>query len=222
MTGLPLPDQIEVLLAEHKTERDRLTAALKAEKDRLTAEMTRIIRAAKPALPVIAEIYWRFDEVPSTVLWPGAQGAYPIARQYPYWYWTCERCGAETPVTSRSELQDRRRGRLSAASCNECRRPGAAWAEARWAEHQARVAELRTMPYREYLQTPEWQQRRKAALKRAGYACQVCNRKRQLHVHHRTYERRGDEYTADLIVLCDDCHALYHGKGLLADPPDRD
>jgi len=81
-----------------------------------------------------------------------------------------------------------------------------------------RERELRTMPYRDYLQTPEWQERRKAALKRAGYRCQVCNRGRTLHVHHRTYERRGAELASDLIDLCDECHALYHGKGLLAEP----
>ena len=74
------------------------------------------------------------------------------------------------------------------------------------------------MPYRDYLQTSEWQERRKAALKRTGYRCQVCNRGRTLHVHHRTYERRGAELASDLIVLCDECHALYHGKGLLAEP----
>jgi 5-methylcytosine-specific restriction endonuclease McrA len=69
------------------------------------------------------------------------------------------------------------------------------------------------MPYREYLQTPEWQDRRRAALTRADRRCQVCNRSnRALHVHHRTYERRGAELETDLTVLCDQCHALYHGK----------
>ena len=82
-----------------------------------------------------------------------------------------------------------------------------------------RERELAAMPYREYLETPEWQARRKAALKQAGYRCQVCNRSRELHVHHRTYERRGAELPGDLTVLCDECHALYHGKGLVADKP---
>jgi 5-methylcytosine-specific restriction endonuclease McrA len=66
------------------------------------------------------------------------------------------------------------------------------------------------MPYREYLQTPEWQATRKAALKRAWYRCQVCNdHKMPLYVHHRTYERRGHELPEDVFVLCASCHANY-------------
>jgi hypothetical protein len=59
-----------------------------------------------------------------------------------------------------------------------------------------RVAALRAMPYREYLRTPEWQPRRERALERAGRRCQVCYGDEQLDVHHRTYERRGDEAAA--------------------------
>jgi hypothetical protein len=83
----------------------------------------------------------------------------------------------------------------------------------------ARARELAAIPYPEYLESPEWQARRRLALRKAGHACQVCNRSRTLHVHHRTYERRGAELAGDLIVLCDECHALFHGKGLLADTP---
>jgi hypothetical protein len=32
-----------------------------------------------------------------------------------------------------------------------------------------------------------------------------------LEVHHNTYERYGDESTFDLIVLCEQCHELFHG-----------
>lgn len=79
---------------------------------------------------------------------------------------------------------------------------------------------LASMPYTEYLLSPEWDALRKAALKRAGYLCQVCNRSRVLHVHHRTYERRGAELPGDLTVLCDECHALFHGKNLISDEPE--
>jgi hypothetical protein len=74
----------------------------------------------------------------------------------------------------------------------------------------ARLQALKTMPYQEYLQTPEWKAKREAALKRAWYCCQVCNdNKTPLHVHHRTYERRGHEQPEDLFVLCESCHARY-------------
>lgn len=82
----------------------------------------------------------------------------------------------------------------------------------------ARLEELRWMPYREYLQTPEWQYRRAMALRRAWFRCQVCNAKGvELNTHHRTYERRGQEHDRDLIVLCRNCHETFHREGRLAE-----
>ncbi len=80
------------------------------------------------------------------------------------------------------------------------------------AENNAPIQDLRTMPYREYLQTDHWQVLRKRMLKRAGYRCQLCNVEGRLHVHHRTYENRGNESYSDLIVLCPNCHAKHHDK----------
>jgi hypothetical protein len=42
--------------------------------------------------------------------------------------------------------------------------------------------------------------------------CQVCNSPHNPEVHHRTYKRLGDERPNDLIVLCSDCHAVFHGR----------
>ena len=78
-------------------------------------------------------------------------------------------------------------------------------------EQQQRSYELQTMPYREYLQTPEWQNLRIRKLKLAYFSCQLCNVSNvSLHVHHKTYERRGCEYLNDLIVLCHKCHEVFH------------
>lgn len=74
---------------------------------------------------------------------------------------------------------------------------------------------LRAMPYAEYLLTDHWQEQRQAALERANHRCQVCNATITLNVHHRTYERRGDELPEDLIVLCQGCHQLFHDNGKL-------
>src|SRR5438093_4983788 len=60
-------------------------------------------------------------------------------------------------------------------------------ARARRIESELRKGELADLPYPEYLQTPEWQQKRRAALEQAEYRCQVCNRGEHLNVHHRTY-----------------------------------
>jgi replicative DNA helicase len=75
---------------------------------------------------------------------------------------------------------------------------------------EQRITELKTMPYEEYLQTPEWTERRALMIERAGNRCQVCNSGEDLNVHHRTYERRGNEGPGDLTVLCQPCHALFH------------
>jgi hypothetical protein len=74
-----------------------------------------------------------------------------------------------------------------------------------------RIIELRRMPYKEYLLTPEWLARRAAAISLAGGKCSLCNGATEtFNVHHRTYERRGAELPNDLICLCRPCHEKQH------------
>lgn len=68
------------------------------------------------------------------------------------------------------------------------------------------------MSYREYLKTKRWLTLSGIAKEAANYKCQVCNRGGEIHAHHRTYENRGNEKPGDLICLCADCHAKFHGK----------
>lgn len=83
-------------------------------------------------------------------------------------------------------------------------------------EHRV-VRILRAMPYGEYLKTEHWQAKRREAIKHAHKRCQLCNASdRVLHVHHRTYDGRGQESPEDLIVLCADCHKTFHENGKLA------
>lgn len=72
---------------------------------------------------------------------------------------------------------------------------------------------LTVMPYEDYLKTPEWQAIRNVTIERANYRCQVCNAAGPLDVHHRTYERRGQEQPGDVIALCRQCHELFHASG---------
>lgn len=186
---------------------------------------------------VLATMYWEFEDVvPTSVL-----GSYwdikKIVTERSPWTYPCSDCGAEIPIKSRSELARRK----SAATSDAITYPGAesrsagpvcpkcSWARSASVQeahrkhvetYRARVQQLKTMPYAEYLQTPEWQERRKVRLRAARYRCQVCNHgNRVLNVHHRTYERRGEEYARDLIVLCQDCHYLFHQNGSLAPHP---
>ena len=74
-----------------------------------------------------------------------------------------------------------------------------------------RLHELETMPYEQYLRTPEWAGHAERAKERAGYRCQLCNAAGDLHAHHRTYKCRGYERDGDLTVLCASCHRRHHG-----------
>lgn len=83
---------------------------------------------------------------------------------------------------------------------------------------QDRLTYLATMPYKEYLLTPEWQARRLRILERDGYRCQLCNATNTtFNVHHKTYARRGNEDDTDLITLCQDCHSIFHENSRLAE-----
>jgi 5-methylcytosine-specific restriction endonuclease McrA len=77
---------------------------------------------------------------------------------------------------------------------------------------QARTAQRRKMSFAEYRNQPEWQQRRRQALARAGYRCQMgASHDGPLDVHHNTYQNYGDERLEDLVVLCRSCHQTFHG-----------
>lgn len=76
---------------------------------------------------------------------------------------------------------------------------------------------LSTLPYRDFLTTEEWKQTRKEALERANNACQICNSRDELQVHHRSYDGLPLESLDDLTVLCDPCHALFSEHGRLAE-----
>ena len=64
--------------------------------------------------------------------------------------------------------------------------------------------------YADYLRTPQWQARARAAKERAG-ECALCPATTSLEVHHRTYVRIGCEHPRDLVVLCSRCHRRHHG-----------
>jgi len=64
--------------------------------------------------------------------------------------------------------------------------------------------------YYDYIKSDKWKKRANDARRRANFHCQICNSSKNLHVHHRTYERLGNEKPTDLIVLCAECHKLFH------------
>ena len=66
--------------------------------------------------------------------------------------------------------------------------------------------------YEKYLQSESWQNKVREVKRRAGYACLLCMSPHRLEVHHRTYDRMGNELLEDLVVLCATCHQRHHGR----------
>ncbi len=80
---------------------------------------------------------------------------------------------------------------------------------------------LNKTDYEKYLQTPHWRSTRNNALKRANYQGERCPQRRQLQVHHKSYERLGHELDSDLEVLCENCHRGHHERELHDAPESR-
>ncbi len=60
-----------------------------------------------------------------------------------------------------------------------------------------------------YMKTSKWKRKRKAKLDRVGRRSEKCNSVTgRMDVHHKTYERLGNERLEDLIVLCTRCHEI--------------
>lgn len=68
--------------------------------------------------------------------------------------------------------------------------------------------------YYEYIKSTEWYERTKEIRARRGGRCECCLMRNGSSVHHRTYERLGNELPEDLIHVCDCCHKMIHGLGV--------
>lgn len=74
--------------------------------------------------------------------------------------------------------------------------------------------------YREYLVSDHWLSFKKyfyknsnriiTMRKNGGLHCEFCKCQAKLNLHHKTYERLGNERSTDLIILCDNCHNTIH------------
>lgn len=65
--------------------------------------------------------------------------------------------------------------------------------------------------YRGYIASPEWAARRASYYENHERRCRSCGAKdKEIHLHHRTYERIGREDDSDLMPLCYSCHSILH------------
>lgn len=67
--------------------------------------------------------------------------------------------------------------------------------------------------YDEYMQSPEWQDKRSLVLVRAAYICEGCGKAPAQQVHHLTYDHLGDEFLWELRAVCMKCHERLHPQG---------
>jgi hypothetical protein len=68
------------------------------------------------------------------------------------------------------------------------------------------------MDYNKYLSTYHWKHFRKEAYKFYNYECSLCKSKDNLNLHHKNYDNLGRETFNDVILLCNKCHKIHHGK----------
>lgn len=66
--------------------------------------------------------------------------------------------------------------------------------------------------YEEYLRSEYWKSLREEILEKDHHRCVVCGRKKNLNVHHLTYDHLGNREAEwyDLVTLCQDCHQRVH------------
>lgn len=66
--------------------------------------------------------------------------------------------------------------------------------------------------YLEYIASEEWTQRRERYFSDRPKRCRACNSRRYIQLHHKTYDRMGNEIDSDLVPLCVLCHEEVHRR----------
>lgn len=79
---------------------------------------------------------------------------------------------------------------------------------------QSDIIELKKLLYNDFLKTAYWAIVRNYVVDQSRGKCEICGKKKHLHVHHKTYKNHGFEHANldDLMVLCEICHAKFHDK----------
>ena len=68
--------------------------------------------------------------------------------------------------------------------------------------------------YFDYMQSPEWSEKRRKRIEIDGHKCRMCGRtdyETVLTVHHLRYNTfRNENIFSDLVCLCPSCHTAVH------------
>ena len=65
--------------------------------------------------------------------------------------------------------------------------------------------------YASYLASEAWKEKRRLVLIRDRHRCQSCGVRKATEIHHLTYRNLTREFLFELIALCSECHARFHG-----------
>ena len=82
-------------------------------------------------------------------------------------------------------------------------------------DHKGYVIEINKVikNYKEYLKTDKWKKKREEAFNHYGNCCALCSSDKNINIHHRNYDNLGKENVkTDLIVLCQECHEIFHER----------
>lgn len=217
--NIPEFDELEQLYAEIAQHPEAIQS-LKKRINELPKRMAKSLSCEQERIDTAFILYWGHPEMSVKAIAKELLGkTEKELRKVIVWRidaLACRYCGSPSLLESRAD-EGLKRDKYSSDGimCYECFMIGHRGLNQRFDDikntRRPREEELKTMPYHEYLKTPEWNRLRKEKLQQAGFRCQLCNVYGQpLQVHHRTYERRGHECSTDLIVLCASCHETFH------------
>lgn len=125
----------------------------------------------------------------------------------------CDQCGDQLKNIPKKSLSESQIAAIPDWTDEIARKFYARREELRQAEMdaaRAKAAEEWQRRYQEYLQTPEWQEKRRLVLLRAQGICEGCRKAPATAVHHLHYRDAGDEFLWQLVAICDPCHERYH------------
>ena len=77
---------------------------------------------------------------------------------------------------------------------------------------QEKLDATRRRRYDNYLDGPDWKEKREAVIARANGICEGCGKGKATEAHHLTYDDFGDEFLFQLVALCENCHVRWHAR----------
>jgi len=77
------------------------------------------------------------------------------------------------------------------------------------------IEQYNFMQYSQYLGTSHWKEKRQEVFIKQGKCCRICGSDQNINIHHRRYKHDGKsilykELNQNLLVICRDCHGLWH------------